>query len=239
MRTPRGAVTCWQFPRESDWSECSAIVLDENEFLSPYGIRSLSKFHRDHPYVFRCSGQEFRVDYVPGRIEHEPVWRQLQLARPDLVSRQLSADRGPGAVSLLLWRRSEGRVSHRLGPVDEPGGGGAGVVVATGETLSARPIRTGVRIKATRHTADRCAGQRGPVALPRVFSRRDRGRAGRQPPDGLDQPGCRLSVEIGPQQNTAVASEHDAGLLSQFVSVRHLQRVKGKRILHVAHANGN
>ena len=41
-------------------------VLDENEFLSPYGIRSLSKYHRDNPYVFRCSGQEFRVEYVPG-----------------------------------------------------------------------------------------------------------------------------------------------------------------------------
>ena len=41
-------------------------VLDEKEFLSPYGIRSLSKYHRDHPYVFRCNGQEFRVEYVPG-----------------------------------------------------------------------------------------------------------------------------------------------------------------------------
>ena len=41
-------------------------VLDEQEFLSPYGIRSLSKYHRHHPYVFRCHGQEFRVDYVPG-----------------------------------------------------------------------------------------------------------------------------------------------------------------------------
>ncbi len=43
-----------------------AYVLDEREFLSPYGIRSLSKYHQDHPYVFRCHGQEFRVDYVPG-----------------------------------------------------------------------------------------------------------------------------------------------------------------------------
>jgi hypothetical protein len=41
-------------------------VLDEREFLSPHGIRSLSRIHKDHPYVFHADGQEFRVDYVPG-----------------------------------------------------------------------------------------------------------------------------------------------------------------------------
>jgi hypothetical protein len=40
-------------------------MLDENEFLSPYGIRSISKFHEGHPYVFRTGGQEYRVDYLP------------------------------------------------------------------------------------------------------------------------------------------------------------------------------
>ena len=40
-------------------------MLDENEFLSPYGIRSLSKFHEQHPYVFHVDGQEYRVDYLP------------------------------------------------------------------------------------------------------------------------------------------------------------------------------
>ena len=40
-------------------------MLDENEFLSPYGVRSLSKFHEQHPYIFRVQGQEFRVDYLP------------------------------------------------------------------------------------------------------------------------------------------------------------------------------
>ncbi len=40
-------------------------MLDEKEFLSPYGIRSLSRYHADHPYVFRVGEQEFRVDYVP------------------------------------------------------------------------------------------------------------------------------------------------------------------------------
>jgi len=40
-------------------------MLDENEFLSPYGIRALSKFHEQHPYTFHVSGQEHRVDYLP------------------------------------------------------------------------------------------------------------------------------------------------------------------------------
>jgi hypothetical protein len=40
-------------------------MLDENEFLGPYGIRSLSKFHEQHPYVFHVQGQEYRVDYLP------------------------------------------------------------------------------------------------------------------------------------------------------------------------------
>jgi hypothetical protein len=39
-------------------------MLDENEFLSPYGIRSLSKFHAQAPYVFQAGGQNYRVDYL-------------------------------------------------------------------------------------------------------------------------------------------------------------------------------
>ncbi len=40
-------------------------MLDEEEFLSPYGIRSISKFHKQNPYVLYADGQEYRVDYLP------------------------------------------------------------------------------------------------------------------------------------------------------------------------------
>lgn len=44
-------------------------VLDEAEFLSPYGVRALSKHHDAEPYTFRCGGEEHRVAYVPGESD--------------------------------------------------------------------------------------------------------------------------------------------------------------------------
>ncbi|MCI0456039.1 MAG: glucosidase [Gemmataceae bacterium] len=46
-----------------------AKMLDENEFLSPFGLRSLSRFHADHPYVFHAGGQEYRVSYLPAESD--------------------------------------------------------------------------------------------------------------------------------------------------------------------------
>jgi hypothetical protein len=40
-------------------------MLDENEFLGPHGIRALSKFHEQHPFIFHVHGEEYRVDYLP------------------------------------------------------------------------------------------------------------------------------------------------------------------------------
>jgi len=44
-------------------------MLDENEFLSPYGIRALSRYHDQHPFVVHVEGQEYRVNYLPAESD--------------------------------------------------------------------------------------------------------------------------------------------------------------------------
>ncbi|HXY07294.1 MAG TPA: glucosidase [Terriglobales bacterium] len=44
-------------------------MLDENEFLSPYGIRALSRHHAEHPYSFNVNGHEYRVNYLPAESD--------------------------------------------------------------------------------------------------------------------------------------------------------------------------
>jgi hypothetical protein len=46
-----------------------ARMLDPAEFLGDYGIRSLSRYHLEHPYVFRAEGQEYRVSYLPAESD--------------------------------------------------------------------------------------------------------------------------------------------------------------------------
>lgn len=46
-----------------------ATMLDENEFLSSYGLRSVSRYHADHPYVFHVGAREYRVQYLPAESD--------------------------------------------------------------------------------------------------------------------------------------------------------------------------
>ena len=64
-------------------------LLDENEFLGPHGIRSLSRYHLDHPFQFHVGGQEYRVQYLPAESNtgmfggnsnwRGPVWMPVNL----------------------------------------------------------------------------------------------------------------------------------------------------------------
>jgi Mannosylglycerate hydrolase MGH1-like glycoside hydrolase domain len=46
-----------------------ATMLDESEFFSPYGIRALSRYHAEHPFVFRVGNQEYGVGYLPAESD--------------------------------------------------------------------------------------------------------------------------------------------------------------------------
>ncbi len=46
-----------------------AYLVDEEEFLSPYGVRSLSRHHREHPYTLHVDGQDYAIRYTPGESD--------------------------------------------------------------------------------------------------------------------------------------------------------------------------
>ena len=54
---------------ETNLRRVLATMLDENEFLGPYGIRSVSRYHAEHPYVFRVGDQEYGVSYLPAESD--------------------------------------------------------------------------------------------------------------------------------------------------------------------------
>jgi hypothetical protein len=64
-------------------------MLDEGEFLSPYGIRSLPRWHLDHPYVLSLGGQEYHVRYLPAESDSDmfggnsnwrgPIWMPVNV----------------------------------------------------------------------------------------------------------------------------------------------------------------
>ncbi|CAG4908647.1 MGH1-like glycoside hydrolase domain-containing protein [Paraburkholderia gardini] len=66
-----------------------ACLLDENEFLGPYGIRSLSRYHLEHPFVLRVGGEEYKVQYLPAESDtgmfggnsnwRGPVWMPVNM----------------------------------------------------------------------------------------------------------------------------------------------------------------
>ncbi len=133
-------------------------MLDEEEFLSPFGIRSVSRFHKDHPYTLRCDGQDHQVDYEPAESAtflfggnsnwRGPVWFPLNYLIIESLQKfhhyvgdeyRVECPTGSGRM-MTLWEVAA-EISRRLSRIflkDE-----AAAVPSTAPTRVSIPTRTG------------------------------------------------------------------------------------------------
>jgi len=132
-------------------------MLDEADFLSPHGVRSVSKFHQAHPYVFEREGQRFEVDYEPGTSTNRafggnsnwrgPVWMPVNVMLIGALREfhryygddfRIECPVGSGHMVSLADAADE--LTHRLCKLFLRGQGGvrpalAGTMDATGDKL--------------------------------------------------------------------------------------------------------
>lgn len=106
-------------------------MFDEKEFLSEYGIRSLSKYHQDHPYTYRVAEKEYTIQYVPGESNSSlfggnsnwrgPIWFPINFLLIESLQKyyhyygddfKIEFPTGSGKL-LNLWEISL-ELSHRL-----------------------------------------------------------------------------------------------------------------------------
>jgi hypothetical protein len=117
-------------------------MLDENEFLSPHGVRSLSKAHAEDPFIVKIDGREFRVAYAPGESPTQmfggnsnwrgPVWFPLNYLIVKALERyhrfygdelRVECPTGSGR-EMNLWEVSQ-ELRRRLSALFERGEAGA------------------------------------------------------------------------------------------------------------------
>lgn len=106
-------------------------MLDENEFLSPYGIRSLSKIHKNFPYELQGNGQSYRIDYAPAESTsglfggnsnwRGPIWFPINYLIIEALQKHhhyygdtLKVEFPTGSKNMLNLMEVAGQLSRRL-----------------------------------------------------------------------------------------------------------------------------
>ncbi len=106
-------------------------MLDETEFLSPYGIRSVSRFHADHPYIFEVDGQQHSVNYEPAESTsgmfggnsnwRGPVWFPMNYLIIESLQKfhrylgdDFKVEYPTGSGQLITLKEVAAELSHRL-----------------------------------------------------------------------------------------------------------------------------
>jgi mannosylglycerate hydrolase MGH1-like protein len=113
-------------------------LLDEEEFLSPHGVRALSKVHREHPYSLRVDGENHQVEYVPGESNsgqfggnsnwRGPVWFPMNYLLVEALERyhhfygdSLQVECPTGSGRLVNLKEVAREISSRLAGIFLPG----------------------------------------------------------------------------------------------------------------------
>ncbi len=112
-------------------------MLDESEFLSPHGIRSISRLHKDHPYKIQAKGMEYRVDYVPAESNtglfggnsnwRGPIWFPINFLLIEALERyhhfygdELTVECPTGSGQRMNLQQVARELSRRLGSIFLP-----------------------------------------------------------------------------------------------------------------------
>jgi hypothetical protein len=156
MTTPHGVHRLLSLVTKDRLPRVLAYMLNENEFLSPYGVRSVSRFHRDHPFVTSIDGQEYRVDYEPAESRtfafggnsnwRGPIWFPLNFLLVEALQRyhfyygdsvRVECPTGSGRM-LTLWEVAA-ELSHRLSRLFLRGDGGVRPALAARQVFATDP----------------------------------------------------------------------------------------------------
>jgi len=117
--------------RGTDLQDLLTYMLDQTEFLSDYGIRAISKYHEDHPYVLNTRYGDFRVNYQPGESTtgdfggnsnwRGPIWFPINYLLVHALKRynefygnDLLVEYPTGSGTKLTLGQISDELSHRL-----------------------------------------------------------------------------------------------------------------------------
>jgi hypothetical protein len=131
-------------------------MLDEERFLSPYGIRSLSRHHLEHPYVMEVHGQEFKVEYLPAESDsgmfggnsnwRGPIWVPVNtlliralLAFYSYYGNDFQIECPTGSGNLMNLYQVAQEISARMGRIFEQDAAGRRPVYGGTETFQNDP----------------------------------------------------------------------------------------------------
>ena len=170
-------------------------LLDEREFLSPFGIRSLSAVYGEHPYQLHLDGEEYGISYDPGESTsgifggnsnwRGPIWIPLNYLFIEALERyyhfygdELKVECPTGSGSLMNLREVSREINRRLCTLFLPDSSGWAPWQGDDQIYVSDPH------------------WRGLDALQRILPRGDRTRLRRLPSDRLDGADCALSARL-------------------------------------------